>query len=211
MATYLYCCPRGKAQERVFHEADVPEPRAELALPRDFAPAAAPYRVCIHEAAHASCSIALGARVFNVTVDGRFVSEAVSRGSAIERASVYMIGILAENRLKRWRRTASNDDVIELLDEAAAGICGRTCDDCNVARLLSYGASDEEVAMGLAAFRQAEALALRMIDDPAFWGAVIEIADRLERDRTVPGPDVHEIAERHFAAGSFSISTATSE
>jgi len=203
MSAYYHCCARGAIREQVFAEIDVPEPREELALKRDFVPARAPWSTVIHESAHAVASVAIGGTVTRVTVDARNASTAQNGRSRIGRGAVLMAGPFAENRLRRFRRTAATETVIELIDDANAGNCGLTCDQCLVARLFAFGPSDEDVAAGLAMYRRAEALAIRMIDDPAFWAAVLEVAERLDRDREVAGADVHEIASRHFVAGSF--------
>lgn len=211
MSGYLYCCARGAVREHVFAEIDVPEPRAELALKREFVPLPAPYSTVVHEAAHAVASVAIGGAVKVVTVDSRNISIAANGKSRIGRGAVLMAGPFAENRLRRFRRTAATETVIELIDDAVADRCGRTCDECIVGRLFAFGPSDEDVAAGLAMYRRAEALALRMIDDPAFWAAVLEVAERLERDREASGADVHEIAGRHFVAGSFDPLTENQE
>lgn len=202
MADLYYCCPRGKSLGWAYSVEDVPAACEELRSSRTMPPKAS-FSTCVHEAAHSCAAFALGGKVGSVTVDQRYVSRAETRCSPIERAAHFMIGKLAENRLARRRVTAQNETVIALLDRAAAGECGSTCDDCGVGRLLSFGPSDEDIARGLAAFRRAEELALRMAEDRAFWAAVLGVADALDARKTLTGDEVAAICGRHIQPGQF--------
>lgn len=199
------CCQRGKELGRGFAGDDVPGAPDDLLLIEAYEPPKASFSTCVHEAGHACAAIAIGGEVIEVMVSGRNVSRSHNRGNIVERAAVMMAGTLAENRLARRRITASNEAVIELLDRAAAGACGLTCDECLIGRRLSFGPTDDEIGRGLAAFRGAEALALRMVEDPAFWRAVIAIADALDERQTLIGETVHLLAERFIAPGSFAL------
>lgn len=146
----------------------------------------------IHEATHAVVAVALGGRLGEVRVDhpAQATTFDLSR-----RATIVMTiaAIHGENWSRRWEVTAHTDDLREYA-ERIHGFGGGGCDMCSSMRGVMYavggGASPDDM---IAAYRRYEAVAIRIVKNPAIMRAIAALADALMVAGILTGPDATAI------------------
>ncbi|OWV79573.1 hypothetical protein ATY77_26665 [Rhizobium sp. R634] len=165
-------------------------------------------RVAVHEAAHAVVALALGASVEDVGIEPSGRAEIVYQmGNPIVVAEksivVAMAAAHAENWALNWTCTAFDADIESNVDHTRSSPdCG--CDRCVSMRFLTAVVGQEASTEQLfSRYRHYEADAIRLVQSPAVWRAICDLADELLLRGVVSGADATSIIARHVRPEDF--------
>lgn len=191
------CCARAPGK-KVIVTPDACDLFEEPAL-REVSPPHREARVAVHEGAHATVAVALGARVTSATVDGQPCVNYAAGLARAEQRVVTMAGPLGEGALYHRQIYRPPDHVLATWQSAAlrCEVFG-SCDDCRIALVLA--ASTPSLDDYIAAYRAAEQRTLALIGQPNIRGAIREIASLLMESGTLDGETIHHLAAQHGVA-----------
>ena len=145
--------------------------------------------VAAHEAAHAVVGVLGSMEVERVEVGA--ISQMTSGGSRLMTngglIKMLLAGIAAQNKTARHEYRMRNAEILEFV-HAARERRGGGCDFCRVAQVIAPLEDDAAVVT----WRTFEADTLELINRPAVWRAIRNIATLLVERRELTGAEVRE-------------------
>lgn len=172
-------------------------------------PPARSLSVAIHEAGHAVIAIALGGRCTDASCIAP--AHATTPGLDAEaRIITTLAGEIAENWQRRTVYRPADAAILPWL-RMIRSPGGGHCDGCKVLRgctILSGHGTDEEV---LVIFRRLETEVIRLVQTPAIWAAIRDLAAALLIAGTLDEAEINASVSRHVRPGEFSLSSSAQE